>query len=260
MTRDIEPIASVSDLVVEFRQGTRHTQALRGISLDLFSGETLGIVGESGSGKTSFGRALLGLLKPTAGSVTFQGSAVTGRGSARRLRGRLQVVLQNPDWSLDPTHRVWRSVSEPLVISQHMGRTERKRIAAGMLVRVGLRPEIAHRHPHELSGGQRQRVAIARAMITNPQLIVFDESVTALDPSVQTQVLNLIRDLQEERQFAAVFISHDLAAVRYVSHRIAVFKNGELVELAQSSVFYGIPDHPYSRQLVATLPKPEDGA
>ena len=169
--------------------------------------------------------------------------------------GHIQVVLQNPDWSLNPSIKIGRSVAEPLVITRRIPPGQRREVVRDMLARVGLSPEIADRRPHELSGGQRQRVAIARAIITDPRLIVFDEAVTALDVSVQTQVLNLIRDLQRERNFAAMFISHDLAAVRYVANTIAVFRAGEIVESAPVRTFYDGPDHPYSRELLATLPQ-----
>jgi ABC-type glutathione transport system ATPase component len=250
------PVVSVRDLVVTYHQRRRPTtnlQALRGVSLDIFPGETLGVVGESGAGKTTLGRVLLGLVKPTRGQALLLGQPLTGRGAVRRLRGRLQVVPQNPDWSLNPHLRIWQSVAEPLAVTGTTPRRGRRVIVDEMLERVGLGPSLSQRRPHELSGGQRQRVAIARAVITHPDLIVFDEAVTALDASVQTQVLNLIRDLQEERGFAALFISHDLAAVRYVSHRIAVAYRGEIVEISPAERFYEQPDHPYSRQLHATL-------
>jgi ABC-type glutathione transport system ATPase component len=251
------PLVSVRDVVVTYGRhghgGAEPVRALGGVTLDIFRGETVGLVGESGSGKTTLGRTLLGLLRPTSGDVLFDGMSVTARGAARKLKGRLQVVLQNPDWSLNPSLRVWRSVSEPLVVARVMSRQERRGAVDKMLEMVGLDPSLAERRPHELSGGQRQRVAIARAIITHPSLIVFDEAVTALDASVQTQVLNLIRDLQAEQGFAALFISHDLAAVRYVSDRIAVAYQGELVETGPVQRFYGKPEHPYSRQLISTL-------
>jgi ABC-type oligopeptide transport system ATPase subunit len=249
---------SARDVVVTYRARHGLVHALKSVSLEIAAGQTVGVVGESGSGKTTLGRVLLGLVRPTSGQVWFHGEPLTGRGAARRRRrrykSRLQVVLQNPDWSLDPALRVWRSIAEPLVVAGTTPRRERRTAVEEMLTMVGLDTSLADRHPHELSGGQRQRVAIARAMITKPDLIVFDEAVTALDVSVQTQVLNLIRDLQTERGFAALFISHDIAAVRYVSDQIAVVYQGELVESGPAQRFYHRPDHPYTRQLLNALP------
>jgi ABC-type glutathione transport system ATPase component len=252
---DQVPVAHALDVCVDYPDGRGgdRVKALRGVSLDIFPGETVGLVGESGSGKTTFGNVLLGLVNPTAGEVQFAGRALRGRGASRRLRGRLQVVPQNPDWSLNPSLKVWRNVAEPLVVTRSGSRSERREAVAEMLARVGLDVSMGDRHPHQLSGGQRQRVAIARAIITRPELIVFDEAVTALDASVQTQVLNLIRDLQAERGFAALFISHDIAAVRYVSHRMVVAYKGEFVETGPVERFYRQPEHPYSRELVRTL-------
>ncbi len=258
------PVAAAREVSVIYRTGAgrnaRTVRALDGVSLAIHAGRTLGLVGESGSGKTTLGRTLLGLVRPTSGTVEFDGQAVSGRGSARRLRGRRQVVLQNPDWSLNPALQVWRSVAEPLAISGTAPRRTRRGAVVEILSRLGLDPAMAERHPHELSGGQRQRVAIARAIITDPDLIVFDEAVTALDVSVQTQILNLIRDLQAERGFAALFISHDIAAVRYVSHDIAIARDGRILETKAAEHLYGDhPHHPYTRQLLDAVPAFTEG-
>jgi ABC-type glutathione transport system ATPase component len=251
------PVAEMREVVVTYTTGHgKHREtinALDGVSLDIQPGQTVGVVGESGSGKTTLGRVLLGLVTPDSGTVSLAGHPLTSR-HTRSLKGRLQVVLQNPDWSLNPTLHVWRSIAEPLAITRSIPRRERRRAVDDMLTLVGLDTFLADRHPHELSGGQRQRVAIARAMITQPDLIVFDEAVTALDVSVQTQILNLIHDLQAERGFAALFISHDIAAVRYVSHHIVVAYQGKLVETGPVEHFYGEPDHPYTKQLLGALP------
>lgn len=256
-TGGVPPVAAAREVTVTYTSGrgrnTRTVRALDGVSVTVRSGRTLGLVGESGSGKTTLGRVLLGLVEPTGGSVEFDGRPVSGRGAGRRLRGRRQVVLQNPDWSLNPTLQVWRSVAEPLAVTR-TARDTRRAAVAEILGLVGLDPTLADRHPHELSGGQRQRVAIARAVITDPGLIVFDEAVTALDVSVQTQVLNLIRDLQAERGFAALFISHDIAAVRYVAHDIAVMRDGRILETQPAEHFYDDhPHHPYAQELLDTL-------
>jgi ABC-type glutathione transport system ATPase component len=255
------PVVEVSDAVVTYRRaGGRNARlkALNEVSIAVSRAETLGVVGESGSGKTTLGRLLVGLVEAESGRVLFGGRSINDRRVRRALRGRLQVVLQNPDWSLNPAIRVWRSVAEPLVIAGVGSRHRRRELVNELLSRVGLGETIGQRRPHELSGGQRQRVAIARALITEPDLIVFDEAVTALDASVQTQVLNLIRDLQAERGFAALFISHDLAAVRYVSDRVAVMRSGEIVETGDVRRFYDLPDHPYSRELVSSLRRRND--
>ncbi|MET8977055.1 ATP-binding cassette domain-containing protein [Streptomyces sp. NPDC004539] len=233
-----EPVLRLTDVSVAFRSVT----AMDGVSLHIDPGETLGLVGESGSGKTTTGAVALGLRKPTSGTV----HRPTGV-------GEIQAVLQNPHWSLDPRLTVADSVAEPLSAVRG-GRLRTHRPAAlAVLDQVGLPADYAGRLPHELSGGQRQRVAIARALITRPKFVVLDEAVSALDVSVQAQILNLIHDLQTEHRFGALFISHDLAAVRYLAHRVAVMRAGRIVELADAHRFYTTPQHPYSRQLLEAL-------
>jgi ABC-type glutathione transport system ATPase component len=229
----------------------RVVNAVRDVSLSIAEGETVGLVGESGSGKTTLGRVSLGVTRPTEGHVRFAGEAVTGR--RERLRGQLSVVMQQPEWALNPRLRVGVSVAEPLDILGRVPGSERQKKITAMLEMVGLDESFATRYPHELSGGQRQRVAIARALITSPRFVVFDEAVSALDVSVQTQVLNLIKSLQASRGFASLFISHDLAATRYVSNRIAVMYAGEIVEMADAARFYARPEHAYSRALFETV-------
>jgi oligopeptide/dipeptide ABC transporter ATP-binding protein len=200
----------------------------------------------------------VGILRPDHGEIRVNGvSLVRGRG---RLRGRLQVVGQHPQWALNPRLRIATSIMEPLVISGAGTRGQRRGEVSQVLELVGLDPSLATRYPHQLSGGQRQRAAIARALITSPSFIVFDEAVAALDVSVQAQILNLIRDLQRQRGFAALFISHDLASVRYVSQTVGVMYAGELVEVGPSSRFYGKPFHPYSLTLQAAVPGVTQGA
>lgn len=228
----------------------RRVEAMREVSFDIHRGETLGLVGESGSGKSTTGRVALGLQKPTSGRVLFEGEPL---GSPKSARGRRQLVPQNPLWSLDPRLPVAASIAEPLAALRGGSLRSHRAAVESMLRDVRLDVSLADRYPHELSGGQRQRVAIARALITHPPFIVFDEAVSALDVSVQTQILNLLRDLQEEHGFAALFISHDLAAVRYLAHRIAVMRLGEIVELADTERFSSAPAHEYSRQLLEAL-------
>jgi ABC-type glutathione transport system ATPase component len=248
------PVIELRQLVVTYRKGPPWRRvavpALQGVSLAIAAGETLGLVGESGSGKSTLGRVALGLVQPTQGEVLFDGCPLD---PALRRRGALSVVFQHPEWALNPRLRCGSSVAEPLHIQRRGSPADRFAAVARMLEQVGLDPALAQRFPGELSGGQRQRMAIARALITRPRFIVFDEAVSALDVSVQSQILNLIRRLQTEFGFAALFISHDLAATRYVARHIAVLLRGELVETGSASRFHAQPEHPYSRALVATL-------
>jgi ABC-type glutathione transport system ATPase component len=250
-------VLGLEDVSVIYSSGPvwnrRSVHAVRNVSLTISEGEILGLVGESGSGKTTMGRVTLGLMRPNAGKVLLRGrpfpTARTG------LAGKIGVVLQHPEWALNPRVTVGYSVGEPLAI-QGMPIEQRLPLIHDALVKVGLDPSIVTHYPHELSGGQRQRVSIARGLISNPDYVVFDEAVSALDVSVQTQVLNLIKDLQTDRGFCGLFISHDLAATRYIADRIAIMRNGELVEIGPASRFYDCPDSDYGRQLWATLPNP----
>jgi ABC-type glutathione transport system ATPase component len=221
----------------------REIVAVLPVSLAIMPGEMLAVVGESGSGKTTLARLCLGLLQPTAGTIFFQGVAHTRH--RRRSPGEVAAVLQNPSMSLDPKLRIGSSIAEPLRIA---GADGSKRVAE-LLDRVGLPANFASRFPHELSGGQRQRVVIARALSTSPRLIVFDEAVSALDVSIQAQVLNLIRDLQAEVGFAGLFITHDIAVARYIAHRALVMKKGEVVDEISSAALYKAVDHHYTRHL-----------
>ncbi len=247
------PVIEVAGLRLTYRGrgwGSGKVEAVRGVYLSIAAGETLGLVGESGSGKTSLGKLCLGLVKPSAGEVVFQGAPLRDRHS---LKGKRAVVLQHPEWALNPRMRCGASLAEPLEILGRGDRAARAKAVAAMLSTVGLDESFAERLPGALSGGQRQRIAIARALITEPELVVFDEAVSALDVSVQAQILNLIKRLQAEHGFAALFISHDLAATRYLCHRIAVMLRGEIVEVAPARAFYDRPDHPYSRELLAAI-------
>jgi ABC-type glutathione transport system ATPase component len=252
---EARPVLELNDVTVRIATGSMLDRsvvtAVNRVSVRIDAGRTLGLVGESGSGKTTSGMVALGLRRPTSGSVRFEGRPIPRR--RRSLTGRMQAVLQHPQWSLNPRLHVGRSIAEPAVVAGGLSRADIAARCTQLLDHVGLSAAVAQRYPHELSGGQRQRVAIARALITRPSLIVFDEAVSALDVSVQAQILNLILDLQGEHGFAALFISHDLGATRYVAHQIAVMRHGEIVELADSDVFYDQPAHEYSRQLLEAL-------
>ena len=231
-------------------------RAVDGVSLDVLQGETLGLVGESGSGKTTLGRALVRLNRPTSGSILFRGVDLARlRGAdAKRATADLQMVFQDPYGSFDPRMSVGDSVEEPLR-AHHMGRaTERQAMVAELLMTVGLPRRAAERFPHELSGGQRQRAGLARALALKPALIVADEAVSALDVSIQAQILNLLQRLQNQFELTYLFIAHDLTVVRYVSDRVAVMYVGEVVELTSTQQLYVNPLHPYTIALLSAIP------
>jgi peptide/nickel transport system ATP-binding protein len=233
-------------------------RAVDGVSLAVAPKTTLGIVGESGSGKSTMGRLLLGLEEPTEGSVRFDGEAMPALRTPRwrSLRARMQLVFQDPLAALDRRVQIGTQIAEPLQIHAIGSEDERRRRTEELLVAVGLRVDQAERYPHELSGGQRQRVVIARAIATNPQLLVCDEPVSALDVSIQAQVINLLRDLQETRGIAMAFISHDLKVVRNIADRVAVMYLGRIVEEATSDDIFRHPLHPYTQALVSSVPVP----
>ena len=226
--------------------------ALRGVSLDIHAGRSLGVVGESGSGKSTLARLVMALDTPSAGSVELLGRDLHRLTACalRAARRDLQMVFQDPYGSLDPRQTVETIVTEPLQALADATKAELRERAAEVLAQVGLRAGDAHKYPHEFSGGQRQRIAIARALITRPRLIVADEPVSALDVSVQAQVLNLLQDLQERHGVSYLLISHDLAVVQQLCHEVAVMQQGHIVELASTEKFFQAPEHPYSRQLL----------
>jgi oligopeptide/dipeptide ABC transporter ATP-binding protein len=242
-----------------FRRTTGQVQAVDDLTLALSAGETVGLVGESGSGKTTLGRAIVGLYRPTGGSIRFRGTELGGlRGRDERLgRAQLQMVFQDPYASLDPRWRVRASVAEPLRIHRTGDRRERRERVASLMDVVGLSPRMADRYPHELSGGQRQRVGLARALALNPALIVADEAVSALDVSIRAQILNLLEQLQGDLGLTYLFIAHDLAVVRHISHRVAVMYLGRIVELADAEDLYREPMHPYTVSLLSAIPVPD---
>jgi len=258
----VTALLAVEGLVTRFPvKGGGVIRAVDGVDLTLSTGETLAIVGESGCGKSTLARSVLRLVEPSAGRVRFAGEDVLTLPptALRRLRRDMQLVFQDPMASLDPRFSVGRSLAEPLVVHGIGDRAERRRRVAELLRLVGLDPEAAARYPHEFSGGQRQRIGIARAIALEPKLVVLDEPVSALDVSVQAQILNLLSDLKERLGLSYLFISHDLGVVHAVADRVAVMYLGRIVEVARVERLFAAPAHPYCQALLAAVPRPEPG-
>jgi peptide/nickel transport system ATP-binding protein len=242
-----------------FQKTVNHVKAVDGVSFFLNPGETLGLVGESGCGKTTVGRSVLRLTQPTGGKVLFKGEDLSRMTPEvlRKTRTSLQIIFQDPFSSLNPRMNVGQIIAEPLKNFEHLSGKQTHHRVADLMTRVGLRPAQMGRYPHEFSGGQRQRIGIARALAVNPEVIICDEAVSALDVSIQAQIINLLKDLQEELNLSYLFIAHDLSVVEYISHRVAVMYLGRIVELAPDRALYEKPLHPYTKALLSAVPIPD---
>jgi oligopeptide transport system ATP-binding protein len=264
----MKPLLQVDNLKVHFqipgngflRPGSRTLKAVDGISLQLAAGETLGIVGESGCGKSTLARGILGLVPTTSGKISLDDNTISGLSTKqlRHYRQQMQIVFQDPLASLDPRMTVSEIITEPLqVFEPGLSKQQRKHKVRQMMERVGLLPNQINRYPHEFSGGQCQRIGIARALILRPKLLICDEPVSALDVSIQAQIINLLMDLQEEMGLSMLFIAHDLSVVKQISHRVMVMYLGNIVETATRDDLYRNPSHPYTRALIDAIPIPD---
>ena len=260
------PLIDVDDLALYFpvyqgllRRQVGSVKAVDGLSFDIRRGETLGLVGESGCGKSTTGRALLRLYKPTSGRISFEGREIASLDGEplRAMRPRMQMIFQDPQASLNPRMTVGAIVAEPLIEHGLLKAAERREKVRELLDAVGLNPEYVNRYPHEFSGGQRQRIGIARALALDPDFIVCDEPIAALDVSIQAQVVNLLQDLQKKLGLTYLFISHDLSMVRYIANRVAVMYLGKMMELAEVHALFNAPKHPYTRALLSAVPVPD---
>ena len=259
------PILEIKDLVKHFPVGGKSNgkagvvQAVSGISFSLEAGETLGLVGESGCGKTTAGRTILKLNEPTSGKIIFEGEDITDYKPSRMraIRAQMQIIFQDPYSALNPRQTIGKIISAPFEIQGITPDAGVKSTVQGLMERVGLNPEHYNRYPHEFSGGQRQRIGIARAIALKPRFIVADEPVSALDVSIQAQVINLLDDLKQEEKISMVFIAHDLSVVQHISDRVAVMYLGKIMELAPTADLYANPHHPYTTALLSAVPLPD---
>lgn len=256
-----EKLLEVKDLHVVFGKGKRAFEAIKGVSFDIYKGETFGLVGESGSGKTTIGRSIIRINEVASGEIRYHGERISGKISKqldRVIVHKIQMIFQDPMASLNERAKVDYIVSEGLYnLKNFSSEEERKRIVSKALMDVGLPPEFATRFPHEFSGGQRQRIGIARVLVMQPELIIADEPISALDVSIRAQVLNLLADLQMEYGLTYLFIAHDLSVMRYITNRLAVIHKGRLVELAKTEQLFEHPLHPYTKALLSAIPQPD---
>ena len=257
----IEPLLKVNNLRQHFKISRTFTvKAVNGVSFEIFPGETYGLVGESGSGKTTIGRSIIRLYDPTDGEIIFNGKKISGsldRSTDKMLRQNMQMIFQDPMSSLNPRKKIGDIIGEGLDIHKlYSSQKERNEIISEILKKVGLSPAHAERYPQQFSGGQRQRVGIARALVMNPKLIIADECISALDVSIQAQVVNLMKDIQAETKCAYLFIAHDLSMVKYISDRIGVLHKGYLVETGTTKEIFSNPIHPYTKNLLSAVPQP----
>ena len=253
------PVLEVRNLKKYFKTPAGQLHAVDDVSFTIEKGHTLGVVGESGCGKTTLGRTILRLLEPTSGQILFHGEDITDYtdNQMRPLREKIQIIFQDPYASLNPKKKVVDSVMAPLNVTKKYSKEEKMQKVIDIMKEVGLSEKFLDKYPHEMSGGQRQRVVIARALINNPELVICDEPVSALDVSVRSQVLNLLKDLQRDRNLTYIFISHDLSVVEYLCDKIAVMYLGRIMEYADKKQLYGNPLHPYTKALLSAIPVPD---
>lgn len=258
----MEPLLKVENLTQHFKINKNYTvKAVNGLDFEIYPGETFGLVGESGSGKSTTGRSIIRLYEPTDGTILFDGVDISGKlnkETERHLRTNMQMIFQDPMVSLNPRKKVLDLIAQGLDVHKlYQSKEERDEMVFKMLERVGLSRDHAYRYPHQFSGGQRQRIGIARALIMNPKLIIADEAISALDVSIQAQVVNLMKRIQKETGIAYLFIAHDLSMVKYISNRIGVMHLGYLVEVGTRDEIFNNPVHPYTKSLLSAIPNPD---